>query len=337
MNFKNTRPIFQLNSELHKVTGIQRVLMDIHEALRPLGAKIVGTVPFAEVNPDLDIAEDDYTRMRGYGMFRHAVVIIHERRYLPIFWLLNKLPRLDARIVYVHHNELYGQKILSRFPKQVVAISDAGIRNLTDYFGIPRANITKIHNCARQPKGFVPHSKEFNPEHITILYPARVNTVKRQVEIARQLRGKLDPRVRILFAGTGPDYEELRATCEDSEQFIALGYRNDILALMRQADFIMLFSRHEGLPISLIEAAMTGTPIICNTVGGNTEIAIDGHNAFVNNDWNSLIECINALPTMSAYKYRDMSLNGRKIYETMYRFSTFATDYRKLIVSLTTD
>ena len=56
---------------------------------------------------------------------------------------------LKARVVYVHHNELYGQKILSKFPENVVAISDAGIKNLTEYFNLPIKNITKIHNTVR--------------------------------------------------------------------------------------------------------------------------------------------------------------------------------------------
>ena len=39
------RKIYNLNSELYKVTGIQRVLLDIHEALKTgLETKIVGTI-----------------------------------------------------------------------------------------------------------------------------------------------------------------------------------------------------------------------------------------------------------------------------------------------------
>jgi len=335
MTDNKMRHIYQLNSELFKVTGIQRVLMDIHEALRGEGAKIVGTVSFDKVNPDLHIRESDYMQMKGYRMFRNAVVIIHERRYLPIFWFLNKVLRYNVKVIYVHHNELYGQKLLSRFPDHVVAISDAGIRNLVEYFGVPRKHITKIHNCVRQPDGFSLKRKEFDPDHITILYPARINTVKQQVEIVRMLKGKLDSRIRILFAGIGPAYEELKTACAGSRQFVALGFRDDVMELMQKVDFMMLFSKHEGLPISLIEATMTGTPIICNDVGGNTEIAIDNKNAIVINDWEQLIECLNALPTMSADKYLDMTSSGREVYETMYRFSTFANDYKKMIESLT--
>lgn len=331
MTDNKMRHFYQLNSELFKVTGIQRVLMDIHEALRGEGARIVGTVPYNKVNPDLHIRESDYMQMKGYRMFRNAVVIIHERRYLPIFWFLNKVLRYNVKVIYVHHNELYGQKLLSRFPDHVVAISDAGIRNLVEYFGVPRKHITKIHNCVRQPDGFSLKRKEFDPDHITILYPARINTVKQQVEIVRRLKGKLDSRIRILFAGIGPAYEELKTVCAGSGQFVALGFRDDVMELMQKVDFMMLFSKHEGLPISLIEATMTGTPIICNDVGGNTEIAIDNKNAIVINDWENLTMRLNSLLLLSKAEYKNLSQNCLKTYENKFTFSRFKKDYINII------
>ena len=41
------KKVFQFNKELYKVTGIQKVLMDIHEALRTeFDCKIVGEIPY---------------------------------------------------------------------------------------------------------------------------------------------------------------------------------------------------------------------------------------------------------------------------------------------------
>lgn len=323
--------IFQLNSELFKVTGIQKVVMDIHEALRPYGARIVGTIPFERVDKTLGIPQSEYVQLRGYGMFRNSVVIIHERRYLPVFWGLNKLLRYNVRVIYIHHSELYGQKLLSRFPREVVAISDAGIRNLTEYFGVPRSCITKIHNCVREPVGMSCTPKNFSGQRVTILYPARINSGKQQIEIVRRLRGRIDPRVRILFAGVGPEYDALVRECAGSQQFVALGFRSDVLQLMRESDFMMLFSLYEGLPISLIEATMTATPILCNSVGGNTEIAYAGKNAFVVADWDELVEQINLLPELSQESYVAMSRESRRIYESEFRFERFAKEYVDLI------
>ena len=320
------KKIFQFNLELYKVTGIQRVILDIHEALRDdFDAKIVGNIPYDKVDSSLNISKGDYLRFKNPFMFRNSVVIIHERRLLPLMWGLTHILRLNIKCIYVHHNELYGNKMLSLFPKKIVAISDAGIKNLTEYFGVDRASITK---------SFAQQAKRFNPNDIKILYPARINSVKQQVEIVKHLKGKLDPRVKILFAGTGPLFEELRLVCDGDNQFQVLGFRNDISSLMHNYDFMMLFSKHEGLPISLIEAAQTGLPAICNNVGGNTEIIKDGINGIIVNDWDTLTDALNNLSKLSQNEIDRMSREGKEIYMQNFNFGIFKKRYCNLINTL---
>lgn len=329
------KKIFQFNLELYKVTGIQRVILDIHEALRDdFDAKIVGNIPYDKVDSSLNISKGDYLRFKNPFMFHNSVVIIHERRLLPLMWVITHIPWLNTKCIYVHHNELYGNKMLSLFPKKIVAISDAGIKNLTEYFGVDRASITKIHNCVREPNSFVQQAKRFNPNDIKILYPARINSVKRQVEIVKHLKGKLDPRVKILFAGSGPLFEELKLVCDGDNQFQALGFRNDIPSLMHNCDFMMLFSKHEGLPISLIEAAQTGLPAICNNVGGNTEIIKKGINGIIVNDWDALTDALNHLSEMGQDEIDRMSREGKEIYMQNFNFGIFKKRYCNLINTL---
>lgn len=332
------RKVFQLNSELYKVTGIQRVLLDIHEALKDdFEAKIAGFIPYDKIDRSLGVSEKDYIRFRNPLKFRDSVVIIHERRLLPLMWLLTHVPGLNAKCVYVHHSVLYGNKRLSLFPENIVAISDAGIRNLIEYFGVPRANITKIHNCVRATAPHKPRTRTFDPGDITILYPARINSGKRQIEIVNYLRGKLDPRVKILFAGIGPLYDEFSRLCKDDPQFRALGFRGDIPDLMKNVDFMLLFSKNEGLPISLIEATMLGTPIICNDVGGNCEIVENGNNGVVVDDWNSLAACLNSLPLMTLAEYDSLTLDGPNIAREKFGFDLFRCKYQLLIKNLLDD
>ena len=327
--------VYQLNSELFKVTGIQRVLLDIHEALKDdFDAKIVGTIPYDKVDKTLGIDERDYMKMSSPFKFRNSVVIIHERRFLPFMWILTHIPGLNVKCVYVHHNELWGNKLLSLFPKNVIAISDAGIRNLTEYFGVPHKNITKIHNCVRESSEYTPRQKSFDPDNIKILYPARINSVKRQLAIVNHLKGKLDSRIKILFAGTGPQFEEFKSACKGNDQFQVLGFRNDIPSLMNDCDFVMLFSQHEGLPISLIEAAKSGVPVICNNVGGNTEIIDNRVNGFVVDEWEELITCLNKLPELTQMEIDKMSKAGRDIYMNRFNFKIFKNNYLKLIKNI---
>jgi glycosyltransferase involved in cell wall biosynthesis len=59
-----------------------------------------------------------------------------------------------------------------------------------------------------------------------------------------------------------------------------LGYRTDVPALLAAADIFTLPSRFEGLPMSVIEAMLTGLPVVATNVRGPAEQVIDGETGF---------------------------------------------------------
>ena len=150
------------------------------------------------------------------------------------------------------------------------------------------------------------------------------------MEIVRQLAGKLDPRFVIRFAGDGPQLEELKSICKGNINFEVLGFRSDIKKLMFESDFVLLFSAHEGLPITLIEATMLGMPIICSDVGGNSEICLNSRNGWVISNWDELVKTINTLPNISDEQYANMCQESRKIYKERYTFEIFKEKYLRL-------
>lgn len=326
------RRVYSFNAQLYKVTGVQKVLMDVHHALQgEYEAKIVGTIPYDKVHKDLGIPREEYVRFRNPFMFRGSIVVLHERKYLAFFWLLNHLFMQDIKLVYIHHNVFSDHRRMSIMPKTVVAISDEGVRNLHEFFGVPMANIHKIYNCVNDihPK---PH-KRYDGGVVKILYPARINEQKRQLEVVEHLRGKLSDKVKILFAGTGPHLEALRKATKGDTHFECLGYRSDIYNLLEECDYMMLFSGHEGLPITLIEATMMGCPAICSNVGGNAEIVVDGKSGFVldKEDRDGLLGVLQSLSTYAGTKYEKMSTESRKVYEANFTYDSFRNAYLELI------
>lgn len=315
------------------MTGVQKVLMDIHHAVKgEYRAQIVGTVPYEQIHETHGIGRDEYIRFRNPFMFYNSIVVVHERKLLLLFWLLNHVLFQRIKLVYVHHNVFFSHKRLSIMPKTVVAISDEGIDNLKNYFHVPSENIHKIYNCVVD---IHPRPRSYNKkENITLLYPARINNVKRQIEVYRNLKDKLDSRVRILFAGEGPNYASLKEETSNDERFVCLGFRDDITDLLQNCDYMMLFSSQEGLPITLIEAAMCSTPIVCNNVGGNCEIAYDGQNAFIVNSWNELAKQLNSLFDVTPTSYLRMAENSRRIYLENFIFEKFRSNYLALVSAL---
>lgn len=81
-----------------------------------------------------------------------------------------------------------------------------------------------------------------------------------------------EPRLRFVSIGQGPLEDELRAllrTWDLGERFVMLGYHRDPARVLAGSDVFTLSSRHEGLPISLLEAMALGLPPVVTAVGAN--------------------------------------------------------------------
>jgi glycosyltransferase involved in cell wall biosynthesis len=81
--------------------------------------------------------------------------------------------------------------------------------------------------------------------------------------------------IRVAAVGRGPLKSVLHARHHDlalGDRFQFLGQRDDVLELLAGADAFVLASRHEGLPVALMEATSVGLPIIAPSIGGVPEV-----------------------------------------------------------------
>ena len=74
-----------------------------------------------------------------------------------------------------------------------------------------------------------------------------------------------------LTSDRGPDMMALLRDAGLGERLRLLGYRDDVPDLMAAADIFVLPSRFEGLPMSVIEAMLTGLPVVGTNVRGPAE------------------------------------------------------------------
>lgn len=79
--------------------------------------------------------------------------------------------------------------------------------------------------------------------------------------------------------GNGPIVNTLQKAVRDrglKQQISFLGSRDDVRALMAEADAFVLPSEFEGLPLVLLEAMAAGLPVIGTRVCGIREVIRDG-------------------------------------------------------------
>ena len=72
-----------------------------------------------------------------------------------------------------------------------------------------------------------------------------------------------------------------RAERELGPRLKRLGYRHDVARLLRGADVFCLPSHFEGLPMSVIEAMLTGLPVVATDISGPREMVLEGETGFL--------------------------------------------------------
>ncbi len=102
------------------------------------------------------------------------------------------------------------------------------------------------------------------------------------LRILSQKKWKERP-VKISFIGSGDDYEGLHAMAKflNISNVEFTGQINDIEKIWRQHHALILPSRSEGLPLSLVEAMAAGRPVIVTNAGGNAELVQEGITGFI--------------------------------------------------------
>ena len=60
-----------------------------------------------------------------------------------------------------------------------------------------------------------------------------------------------------------------------------LGYRNDVPELLRAADIFTLPSHREGMPRSIVEAMLSGLPVVATDIRGSREEVVDGKTGYL--------------------------------------------------------
>ncbi len=115
------------------------------------------------------------------------------------------------------------------------------------------------------------------------LAAGRLEPVKDYPALLRAFAG-LPPASWLAIAGTGWQEPELRRLTEQlglDSRVRFLGFQENIRRWMQGADGVVLASRWEGLPLSLLEAGACGLPSVATETAGAREIEVDGLTGFL--------------------------------------------------------
>jgi glycosyltransferase involved in cell wall biosynthesis len=117
-----------------------------------------------------------------------------------------------------------------------------------------------------------------SPETLYITYVGRLTQIKRPdrlLDVAKEC-GKRGLDLHFLVAGEGELFSTSKErAAREGLNMTFLGWRSDISQIFAASDIAILTSDNEGIPLTLIQAAQAGLPIVATSVGSISDIVID--------------------------------------------------------------
>jgi glycosyltransferase involved in cell wall biosynthesis len=303
------RQIVILSNELAK-TGwvVHLVVLELGENLADLDQeRVILHQLSAKSNYDMRIV----TRIRRIILDNDADIV---QTWLPLMdvaggfasvltrrpWVLSERTSSQAYLSFSFRTFL--RKIIGRFANVVVANSRGGL----DYWSGVRAGNSKRY--------VVPNAVPFNrindaqkidrESFLESTETQLVVYVGRLIE-SKNIRNLLFAFSRVVaqnnavlvLCGDGPQRTELEALAKElkiSDAVRFLGYVNNIYSWMKSADALVMPSRYEGMPNSVIEAAAAGCRIALSDIKAHREILTPEAACFFNcDDVNGMADAIN--------------------------------------------
>lgn len=241
----------------------------------------------------------------AWRIFRSGAGIVHintslnRRAYWRDLAYLLVAKTCGVRVVYqVHGGALprdfaAGHPLRLRLLQATLTLPDAivvlALSELAAYREfVPAQVVVAIPNAIELPAAKPPRQSARDGV-LRLIYVGRLDRGKGLGEALRGLAlARADgTAATLLLAGSGPDEASLAAEARDlgieqAVHFVGPVFADAKLALLAEADVLLLPTHAEGLPYALLEAMAAGLPAITTRVGAIPDVVVEGvHGLFV--------------------------------------------------------
>jgi len=214
---------------------------------------------------------------------------LQPRALVTHLWFSNTVGRVAGalagvpRIITYEHNDydrvksrkqFLADRLLAPLSSTIVAVSDAVKASLVRHHISPK-RITVIQNGVALGR-FAPAPIQVRAR-VQALFVGRL-TRQKGLDVLLEALSRV-PEIELSVAGMGEEEQALQRQAELlnlSGRVTFLGVCSDIPARMHDADFLVLPSRWEGMPMIVLEALASGLPVLASAVDGIPEIVEDG-------------------------------------------------------------
>jgi glycosyltransferase involved in cell wall biosynthesis len=345
-------------SRTMELGGAEKVVMQLCELMQSNCEKIVVCScggSYAKQLESMGISHytvDDIAEKNPLTMFRiflklkrvvkeEKIDIIHTHHRIAAFYArLLTLFHPKIRLLYTAHNVFNDKVLLTRFALRktgIIAVSNAVKENLCKFYRIPEKTVTVIYNAVNvhaEPISPVPEIERYRSEgYFLVGNVARLSKQKGIPFFLEAIPKILSKNRKVMFylIGDGEDRSFLEKQIRENhleDSVIMLGYRSDVINVMKQLDVIVLSSLWEGFPLTPIEAFSVGKTVVATNAGGTPEIVHNRINGLLISP-RSASEIADAVLYLINHpeEKRQMEQNAVTYYEDKLSYPAFQSAY----------
>jgi len=227
---------------------------------------------------------------------RHRIELAHSHEFtMAVYgtWAARKAGGIP-HLFTMHGGRYYAEQLrrrvalhlAARGSSAVVSVSHSLARHLAHDLRLSPSRIVTIPNGVRPPRiqGTQPSLREQLglglDDRLTVavgnLYPVKGHAYLLE---ALALLATRHPELHVAIAGRGELEETLRERARElrvEHRFHLLGLRPDVGDVLAAADVFALPSLSEGVPLALLEAMLSGRPVVASAVGEVPAVLADG-------------------------------------------------------------
>lgn len=187
---------------------------------------------------------------------RHKFISVH---ISPYSWIQNEKKSFVSKLLKL-------SRIKKKYRnRKLIALSEGIRQELINHLGCRDSDITVINNPFDVTAIQSESAKEGPlPDRDYIIYVASFIPRKRHRDLLKAF-SQLNVDLQLVLVGKGPDEQELKAYTEKlglSDRVIFWGWDKNPYRLIKHARLSVLTSEAEGLPRTLIESLLLGTPAV---------------------------------------------------------------------------
>ena len=242
---------------------------------------------------------------------------------LPVIYTAHGWPFTEG--VSERSRKLYTtiERVMAGFTQRIITVSDYD-RSIAIAASVGSGErIVTIHNGIPE---LGPELKKPSCDHdvVRLIMVARFEDPKNHRALLDALHELEHQGWHLELVGDGPNLEAMKShalALELADRVSFMGALDNVPERLARSDVLLLVSRWEGLPLTILEAMRAGLPVIASDVGGVKEAVSEGETGFLapRDDSDTLKERIADLLRSAALRGR-MGNAGRLRYEREFTF-----------------